>query len=379
MRLIERVGDRHGEAHQIIAEAGIERIIERGDAFIEQAQQHGAIALRFGGFHRDLRNMAIGTVQRQREQPATDPARAHLDGAAQQQLLQRGAHRIGGGDRLGEALLGDDLGHRQTWIKRLRRGLGQRIERGQQRLAKTGGDSGAGQLRHLTHTLQPGPAQRNLHRFLIRQGGQRQINKARLAEAGQRHRGGRRGGQRVAGGKAEPVQPRQHVGDQAGLPAEQMGTASDVDHQAVRRLGRDHGGPAGGTIRQPTKAGRITRRIMRLHPHARQNGARIGQRQTGVQALCRRRRATSADDLAATIIGHQDEWFRRRGFLLPGEAFGGQPRQAHGQHPPHAGQRQRRWGWQAGRSYWRAGNGGDHDPTPVQDKGQLARRAAAQG
>ena len=78
-----------------------------------------------------MRDMAIGAIERERKQPPADPARAHLNGAAQQQLLQRGAHRIGGGDGLGEALLGDDLGHRQTWIKRLRRGLGQRIERGQ--------------------------------------------------------------------------------------------------------------------------------------------------------------------------------------------------------------------------------------------------------
>ncbi len=95
---------------------------------------------------------------------------------------------------------------------------------------KRAATAGARQLRHLAHALQPGAAQGDLHRFLIGQGGQRQIDKARLAEAGQRHRGGRRGGQRVAGGKAEPVQPRQHVGDQAGLPAEQVGTASNVDH-----------------------------------------------------------------------------------------------------------------------------------------------------
>ncbi len=64
--------------------------------------------------------------------------------------------------------------------------------------------------------------------------------------------------------------------------------------------------------------------------HARQNGARIGEGQAGVQALRCRRRAASADDLAATIIGDQNKRFRLR--RLPGETFGGQPWQTQRQY-----------------------------------------------
>jgi hypothetical protein len=80
----------------------------------------------------------------------------------------------------------------------------------------------------------------------------------------------------------------------------------------MRRRGGGHGGPTGGAIRQPIKTGRITGRIMGGDAHARQNGARIGQYQAGVQALRCCRRAAGADDLAAAVGRDEDEGFRQR-------------------------------------------------------------------
>ena len=116
---------------------------------------------------------------------------------------------------------------------------------------------------------------------------------------------------------------------QASLPAEQMGAAGDVQHQAVRRVQSDHGGETAEILKHPCQQGGV--RFGSMGDSAQCGRARlgIGQGQAGREARSRCRRIDGSQPQPALDLLDQNDRrvFSRPVFLplLTPQSVAGQP------------------------------------------------------
>jgi hypothetical protein len=192
--------------------------------------------------------------------------------------------------------------------------------------AETGGQRRAGPVVQIGQLLQPGPAQ---SLFVLvgqfqrcdrqaAQGGAGDVcgENAAGSVSGQGPRGlGRvsQGAPDFESGAFGPSLDRLH---QSPFAAEQMGAAGDVQHQAVRRIQRDHWAEAAEILHQPGQKGGV--RLGPMDDGAQGGRPRpgVGQGQTRGQACLRRRWIDRRQPQRALDFFDEDDrrgLFRQRG------------------------------------------------------------------
>ena len=127
------------------------------------------------------------------------------------------------------------------------------------------------------------------------------------AEARRRPGGADGAGDGRMGGQAGARDARQQIGAQRGFAAEQMRAAADVEQDAVGRIKRDQRriaqAPVGDGIEQAGVGGCVFR-----HGHERRmHGARLRQRQPGVEAEPLRRRVDRRQQIEIAALAVDDE------------------------------------------------------------------------
>ncbi|MNE03632.1 hypothetical protein D3C80_961410 [compost metagenome] len=206
--------------------------------------------------------------------------------------------------------------------------------------AKTGGQRCARAIVQIGQTFQTGPTQGLL--LLVRQlqrrdrqgaGGGAVLARCEQAagtEAGQGAGDLGRCGQSAAGLKPSAFSAGLDGLDQVHLAAEQMGAAGHVQHQAVRRVERDHGGEAAEILQHLRQQGGVGVRAVGDGAQGGRPRSRVGQGQTRCQSRLRCRGIDGGQPQRAFDLFDQNDGrgaIRRRVSLLTPQPVAGQPRE----------------------------------------------------
>ncbi len=299
LRLRQRLADRHGEAHRIEAEAGIERVGEALDALAPEPQDGLAIARRAPGLDRKPPHRPVAAMEADLEDaPALAALLQHPRGLRDQpgdHLLQP----VEIEHRLGEMAL-DQAGRRRA--QRREPGILMAEHAPQPRhqvLAETGRQCLGGALGKIGQRPQarPGQGERGLGRKLQRRDRQRPQPGLVLpgrhdpapAEAGQRMGGLGRARDGRAERETAALHPAADRRQQRALPAEEMGAAGDVEQQALGAIERDQRGEAIAEGGEPHQQGLVGLRLGLDRDQPGNAGPRVGQGQVPREPQARAR------------------------------------------------------------------------------------------
>ena len=246
-------------------------------------------------------------------------------------------------DRIGEALLGHIGRQRQARRDRLVLPAERLVDAADEDFAEPGGERRARQVDEIADTPEADFGERldRLRREAQRRRRQRRERRPHLLRRHQRgvaiarDAPGAAGGvgDRRAGVQALCGEAGEQVAAHGGLPAEQMGAAGDVEHEAVGRIEADQRrvaiAPVGDGVEQPA----VRRLVARGDGEGGMHRARIGERHAEPQAEALRRIVHGHDPLGALDRLDDDERLIRRG-QAAGETIGRKAPQPQGEIAP---------------------------------------------
>ena len=128
-------------------------------------------------------------------------------------------------------------------------------------------------------------------------------------------------------GEAGAVEPPGEIGDQRLLAAIKMRAAADVEQQAVGRIAGDQRRVAQAPVGDALEQRRVGLGVFVDGFERRMHGARLRQRETGVQAEPFRRLVDGDDQLGIAALAIDGERRCTNRFTRPGDAVGREPAQ----------------------------------------------------
>ena len=265
----ERLGEHHAEADQVVAEAGVERVGERVDAFAEQPQQQLRVAGRAAGLDR-----AGGGPGRRRGTGAPPSAArpsarfSSATAASATRSVKHLQHMLGAGDRLGEAALGDNRRHRDARDDRRVRLSRQAADRCRGIGAEARGDPASG--RAMTSPTVFRPATRSAA-VVVRVEAERRdrqpldraslVGRGRAGVAGERVRDLGRVAEGVAREHAAPREARARRRRQGNARPRRRGCSRRCPSPAHRTAASPPSACSGGSRRRAARANRGRRAV----------------------------------------------------------------------------------------------------------------------
>ena len=318
----ERLGRKAREAHEIDAEAGVDRVLLRArELFGEQADDRARFVERPGGADPDAAHVAVDAIEAKLDPPR--PLRLPLEQHDEivGELAQGRLDRL---DRLhgrGEAPLGAEIGRGEARRDRGALEALERVEPGHRERAEPRRDRRAGPEGDVADALQAGPRHVGDGVAVEAEGGERQVveelceglvaqilGRDLLArKAGERPGGARIAGDAGRGRDAERGEAADASVHQRLFAAEEMRHARNVEHQAVGAIEGGERGEARAPVAQALEKPRLFRRVRLDRDEGGMARARVRQRQAGRQAEPRGVRVDADEPLGVLDPGDRRE------------------------------------------------------------------------
>ena len=324
--------DQCGETHHVEAEAGIAGLSDHGQAVGKQVRDADRIAHRCAGTDLDAVDLVVGAEQRDLQKSRAVLAPLHGGAKLGGEPHDGAEHVAFKADRIGESLLGHIGRHRPSRRDRLVFPPERLIEAADKDFAEPGGERCARQVNDIGDALEAELGER-LDGFGRKPQGRHRQRHEGVANPARRHQG-RAAEMRDREGAADRIgdggagvqtlggEARKDVAAHGGFPTEQMGTAGDVEHEAVRCIEADQRrvtvAPVGdgvdeAPIRFLVGLGDRKRRI---------HGARVGERHAEPQAETLRGVVHGHDAQRALDQAGDDQRLTRRACGAVREATG---------------------------------------------------------
>ena len=175
-----------GEAHEVIAEAGIASLADAGEPVGEQAADAVRLVHGRAGADRKAMDLAVGAKEREFDEARALAPRLHRIAEPDAQARDRPQHVAFARDRLGEMLLGHIGGRGPLRRDRLVFAAERLIETAQEARIETGGERRARQIEHVGDAVEPDIGERSDGLRVKAQRGERQ-RRERLPHRAGRH------------------------------------------------------------------------------------------------------------------------------------------------------------------------------------------------
>ena len=211
--------------------------------------------------------------------------------------------------------LGDKRRNRQARRERLVFAAERAVELAQEIVAEAGGERRARQIDDVADLLEADALERGDRLVRQPQRLKRQWRKERARVIADCHIGkARRGvgsadgrGNRGTRGKTPSPHPREQVGAQLLLAAEQMRAAADIEQNSIGRIGGDERRVALAPVGKGVDEARVGRLILGDGGERGMHGARLRQCEAGMQSEALRRCVHRNDEIEIAALAEHDE------------------------------------------------------------------------